>query len=193
MWEETEAVTPRVTIYSGSHVVPVRTTLIPAYFDAAAGAVVYNKYVYRTAYTPDTLTSATINSTLQLTSKETAQLVADFREANSAHRDPDVWLIETTFEITNDGKGSYGEYFKFKPVGNFAGTLASDGTVTYSIQKNTTSRTYTLNLVTLYFAKEDLTQPDKIGLPNGGYYYYNAVSKTHMSKLTGSVVWLNKD
>ena len=190
--EKSATVSPRAIVYRGSYAVPIRTTLFPGYLNPETGEVTINQYVYRTVYTPDTSTSATINSSLYLSSAETAKLVSEFKQKNGAHKEPDVWMIESSVEITNDQKGSYGEYFKFNPVGNFAEPVAADGTVTYSIPRDT-SKTYIVTIRTFYFAKEDLTQPDRIGLPNGGYYYYNAVDRVHLSKMIGSVVWLNED
>lgn len=118
--EKSATVSPRAIVYRGSYAVPIRTTLFPGYLNPETGEVTINQYVYRTVYTPDTSTSATINSSLYLSSAETAKLVSEFKQKNGAHKEPDVWMIESSVEITNDQKGSYGEYFKFKPVGNFA-------------------------------------------------------------------------
>lgn len=150
----------------------------------------YSSKVYRTAYTPDTPTSATINSSLYLTPTQTASLIAEFKAIAPDNRDPDLWIMQTTFHIQNDGSGSYGKYFKFKPVGNFAGKLDADGTVTYDLPRST-AMSYTIDLNTFYYVNADLTRYYQIGLPNGGYYYYSADARKELSQLVGSVVYFN--
>lgn len=184
--ESAATVSPRA-VARGSRATPIRTTVFPAYIDTETNQIMYSSKVYRTAYTPST---STINLNLYLTTTQTSSLIAEFKAIAPDNRNPDLWIMQTTFEISNDGSGSYGKYFKFKPVGNFAGQLDSDGTVTYDLPMNT-AMSYTIDLNTFYFALPDLTQYYMFGLPNGGYYYYNAQGKNILSQMVGSNVCLN--
>lgn len=187
--ENAATVSPRA-VARGSRVTPIRTTVFPAYIDTDTDQIMYSSKVYRTAYTPNTSTSATINSILSLTPTRTASLIAEFKAITPDNRGPDLWIMQTTFHIQNDGSGSYGKYFKFKPTGDYAGKVDADGTVTFDLPRNT-AMSYTIDLNTFYFATPDLTQYYKMGLPNGGYYYYYAQDRKELSQMVGSIVYLN--
>lgn len=176
-----------VIVAEGCHVVPYSVYLYPAYYEAGVGFQDFDTTIYHYQINNNTGSgSTTVNLSCKTTSSKVSELMSKFQE-KFGHA-ANTWVLFSTFHIYTDGKGSYPEYFKMYPYGNpVLMNVGSDGRVTYSVKKNTSSQSAT---ITTCYEIEDTSARYTIGL-RGSLYYYNVNNGKHLAADTGGTAIIN--
>jgi len=124
-----------------------------------------------------------------LTTAETQSVLNRF--ASAAGTNANIMYVKPTFTVITDGKGSYGEYYEFKPSASLiAPAPNSQGIVKITLPKDTTSQAYAFGSV--FTLPEVIPNGYEMSL-TGGFYYYNISSRQTVDKMNGFAIYLNQD
>lgn len=165
-----------VVVPNGARIGVQYISVYPAYYDAAQGFG-YDSAIYAKATYP---AANEQTKTLRLSPSETANQLAKFKAKYGI--DANAWILDTTFSIYLDGKGSYGKYFEFDTEGN----CPAGATIRLDLNRTTTSASFKVG----FLMPENTSGRYDISLW-GGFYYYSAYAKKDLSSMAGVAACFN--
>ncbi len=172
---------PYIIVAEGAKAFIKKISVYPAYIDPYT----HEPIAYDGVVNVEAFEDCSQSKISFLTAAETSALIEKF--VSMADKAPNAWLFVTEIHVYPDYKGSYGEYFMYKPRGTSI-AMPNDQYTKVEIDKVTSPQAY--EVYNYYAMPENTTEKYSIGLA-GEFYYYNAGTKRHQHTMSGTLASFN--